>query len=127
MKKNTTLSKFEWEIMKILWNTKKNISAREVLEKLSKNNQRAYTTIQTYLERLVNKKFLQKEKIGLVNFYSTVVKKENALKNETKSFVDKLFQGSYSQLAAFLFDTNSLKENDLKIIKKMIKKRGTNE
>jgi BlaI family penicillinase repressor len=126
MKNNTTLSKFEWKIMKILWNSK-NISAREVLEKLSTKNKRAYTTIQTYLERLVKKKFLKKEKIGLVNFYSPIIKKDKALRSETKNFVDKLFQGSYSQMAAFLFDTNSLKENDLKIIKEMIKERDNNE
>ncbi|MEA1987193.1 MAG: BlaI/MecI/CopY family transcriptional regulator [Candidatus Marinimicrobia bacterium] len=123
MKNNNSLTKFEWEIMKVIWTTK-NISAREVLEKLSKKNQRAYTTIQTYLERLTKKRFLKKEKIGLVNFYSPIVKKEKALRSETNDFVEKLFHGSYSQMAAFLFDTNSLKEKDFMEIKKMIKKRG---
>ena len=120
--KKEALTKFEWEIMKVIW-TSKNISAREVLEKLSKKNQRAYTTIQTYLERLTKKKYLKKEKIGLVNFYSSIVKKEKALRNETKDFVDKLFHGSYSQMTAFLFDSNSLTDDDLKTIKKMIKER----
>ncbi len=57
------LSQFEWLIMNHLWINDK-ASAREVMESMPEEAQRAYTTIQTYLERLVDKGYLAKEKLG---------------------------------------------------------------
>lgn len=119
MANKNTLSKFEWIIMDIIWNNPKS-SVRDVLEELREEHKKAYTTIQTYLERLVKKGFLSKEKIGMVNFYSPKVKRKTVQEDETENFIKKTFQGSPSKLAAFLFDSNKLDKNDLTRIRKMI-------
>ena len=81
MPKVETLTKFEWEIMKQVWK-KGRATVREVHEALAPTQSRAYTTIQTYMERLVDKKYLSKKKIGLVNFYSAKVKETDTLRRE---------------------------------------------
>ncbi|MGC9364244.1 MAG: BlaI/MecI/CopY family transcriptional regulator [Fidelibacterota bacterium] len=122
MPKVKTLTQLEWEIMKRVWKNGKT-TVREVHEALSAGQSKAYTTIQTYMERLVDKKYLSKEKIGLVNFYTARVKESDTLKRETTHFVKRAFDGSVSKLAAFLFDTQDFNEHDLEEIKRLIESR----
>ncbi|SRR6056297_1212489 len=122
MSNNKTLSEFEWQIMKILWN-KKNASVRDVYDEIIKEQERAYTTVQTYMERLVGKNFLQKEKVGAINQYSPVIHEEEVRNSETKSLMKKVFDGSVSKMAAFLFDVDNVSEQDLKKIKSMLKEK----
>jgi predicted transcriptional regulator len=75
------------------------------------------------MERLVDKKYLSKKKIGLVNFYSAKVKETDTLRRETSHFVKRAFDGSFSKLAAFLFDTQDFDEKDLKAIKRLIEEK----
>jgi BlaI family penicillinase repressor len=119
MAKKFTLTEFEWAIMSIIWENPE-ISVRDVRQNLPDKFQKAYTTIQTYMERLVDKGFLSKKKIGRVNFYTPEIDKETVQKKETVNFINKTFQGSPSKLAAFLFDSNNLAEDDLEKLKKMI-------
>jgi BlaI family penicillinase repressor len=113
------LSKFEWMIMNHLWDAEK-ASAREVMEAMSEKAQRAYTTIQTYLERLVEKGYITKEKIGMVNFYSAQVAREDAVDGATSSFIERVFQGSGSSLAAYLLKNDKLDPDDLQKIRDIL-------
>jgi BlaI family penicillinase repressor len=122
MPKVETLTRLEWEIMKQVWKNGKT-TVRDVHEALADSHRRAYTTIQTYMERLVDKKILRKEKIGLVNFYSAIIKENDTLKRETNHFVKRAFDGSFSKLAAFLFDTQDFNEEDLQNIKRLIEEK----
>jgi len=113
------LSNFEWEIMNQIWGLG-STSARQVLNALPLEHQRAYTTIQTYLERLVDKKYLTKEKIGLVNFYRFIVARDCVVHNETRRFIDQVFSGSTSQLAAYLLGQGNIDASDLAKIKELL-------
>ena len=117
--KKINISNLEWEILRIIWNKGK-ITVKEINEVLSDQNKRAYTTIQTYMERMVEKGFLTKEKIGLVNFYSAIVKEKNLIDKEITKFIHNVFAGSYSNFAAYLFDADKLEKEDIEMIKKMI-------
>lgn len=120
--KNFSLSKMEWEILRIIWKSG-SLSVRNICETISEQNKRAYTTIQTYMERMVEKNLLKKEKIGLVNFYKANVAKKDIINNEFSKFVQNVFNGSSSQLTAYLFDSNHLNEKDIETIKEMIKEK----
>ena len=114
------LSQFEWLIMNHLWDVGGNASAREIMEALPEEAQRAYTTIQTYMERLVTKGYLVKKKIGMVNFYTTLVLQKDAVDGATSSFINRVFQGSGSSLAAYLINYKKLDANDLKQIRDIL-------
>jgi len=122
MPKVETLTKLEWEIMKHIWKNGQ-ATVRDVHAALPPDQSRAYTTIQTYMERLVDKNYLTKKKIGLVNFYSAKVKEAETLKRETSHFVKRAFDGSFSKLAAFLFDTQNFNAEDLETIKRLIQEK----
>jgi len=113
------LSQFEWLIMNHLWGLEK-ASAREIMEVLPEDAQRAYTTIQTYMERLVEKGYLSKEKIGMVNFYTPEVPRDAVVDGATTSFIERVFQGSGSSLAAYLLKNKKLNSDDLAKIKRIL-------
>jgi BlaI family penicillinase repressor len=117
------LSPGEWEIMQVLWSRKKAMSVRDVLQLIYPNSEKAYTTVQTVLNNLEQKGALRKEKIGLVNFYKATKPKKDAVRDETKSFVKRVFQGSFQDLANYLIESESLTPDDIDQLKQLIRDR----
>ena len=122
MKKPIMLSDLEWQIMQVLWE-KGVMSVKEVWQALYPNGEKAYTTIQTYLERMADKNLLSKQKIGLVNFYHALVEKKMILKHATENLVSRAFNGSFFSLAAYLVDSPNLSSEELEKIKELIKSK----
>jgi len=122
MKNQIRLSELEWQIMQVLWE-KGVLSVKEMWQKLFPDGEKAYTTIQTYMDRMVEKKLLNKQKIGMVNFYHPRVDKRTLLKLATENFVSRAFNGSFFSLAAFLVDSPNLSRQDLDRIKDLIKRK----
>ncbi len=117
------LSPLEWEVMNTIWALRKNPSVREVLEKAYPSGEKAYTTVQTVMNNLEAKGFLEKDKIGLVNFYKPLKKRNELLKKETANFVEKTFGGSFQRLASYLIDSGTLSAEEIADLKRVIRER----
>lgn len=122
MKNKVVLSDLEWQIMQILWE-RGVMSIKEVWQALFPDGSKAYTTIQTYMERMTSKRLLKKQKIGMVNFYHAGLNKRTLLKQATENLVSKAFDGSFFSLAAFLVDSPNLTGEELEKIKELIKSK----
>ncbi len=120
--KRTTFSEQEWEIMSVLWKMKQ-ATVKDVWQALYPNAEKAYTTVQTVMERLVKKRALEKEKIGLVNFYRPAISRQAAAEQVTKSLAKRLFGGSFGNLAAFLIQNENLTAEELELIREMLRKK----
>jgi BlaI family penicillinase repressor len=119
MKKINALSDMEWEIIKVIWD-RGEATVRDVWETAFAGGDKAYTTIQTYMERMIEKKILKRKKVGPVNVYSSMVKKQNLMKQATDNLVDRVFNGSFGQMAAFLVGSYGLSEKDIVELKKLV-------
>jgi len=117
--KKQGLSGVEWSILNSLWENNE-MTVKEVQGSIQDLQDKAYTTIQTYLERMVKYKYLKKRKRGSINFYYPVIDRESILKQETTSFLSKIFNGSVSNLAAFLLSTDNISKEDLKKLKSIL-------
>ena len=117
--KKQGLSGIEWNILNSLWENNE-LTVKEVQQSVQDLQDKAYTTIQTYLERMVKYKYLKKRKRGSINFYYPVIDRESILKQETTSFLSKIFNGSVSNLAAFLLSTDNISKVDLKKLKSIL-------
>jgi BlaI family penicillinase repressor len=122
MKHQATLSDLEWQIMQVLWE-KGVMAVKEVWQLLFPNGEKAYTTIQTYMDRMADKNLLSKQKIGLVNFYHARVAKKKLVKQATENLVSSAFNGSFFNLAAFLVESPNLSSEELEKIKELIKNK----
>jgi predicted transcriptional regulator len=96
------------------------ITVREVHNQLYPRGQKAYTTVQTIMNILFEKGFLKREKIGMVNFYTPTVSREEMARQETHTLVSRAFGGSFVALANHLVDSGSLSEKELAVLKGLI-------
>lgn len=121
MKKPKRLTEAEWEIMEGVWAFNNHqASAREIHSHLYPDGRKAYPTVQTVLNVLVEKGFLKKEMIGLVNFFTPIVSREEMGLQETHSLVSRVYGGSFGALAHYLVDAGVLSQKDLKRLKALI-------
>ena len=123
MAKGDKLTPAEWEIMDAIWLLGGSPSVREVLEHAYPNGEKAYTTIQTLMNLLHKKGLLTRKKIGLVNFYTPTRDREEMARNETRTLISRVFNGSVPALANFLIDEEDLSLDDIKKIKKLLNEK----
>jgi len=117
MKKPIRLSRFELEILEILWRLGES-SVREVQETISEADRPAYTTVQTIVQRLEQKGAVRRtRKIGNALLFEAVVTRKSAYRRMIDDLVD-LFGGSAQPLVAHLLDSGRLTLDDLKALEK---------
>ena len=117
------LTPAEWEVMDAIWKIGGAPSVRDVLEFAYPNGSKAYTTIQTVMNTLEKKGFLEHDKIGLVNFYKPVKSRKSMVKAETSHLIQKVFNGSAPALANYLINSNTLTHDEIDEIKTLIQQK----
>ncbi len=111
----------EFRVMKIIWDNNKSMSTGEILSILKNDVDWKLSTLQVILSRLTEKGFLINEKIGRINYYSSNVDSSKYTKQETKSFIKKLYNNSSKKLIASLIESDdSLTDEDIQEIKEML-------
>ncbi|ACM60454.1 putative transcriptional regulator [Caldicellulosiruptor bescii] len=116
-------SEAELEVMKVLWEEGKALSAPEIVQKLKEKHIKwEKSTIYTLIDRLVKKKAIKQEKKNKLYYYSPSISKEEYAKIETARVLNKLFNGSVKDLIAALVESGNLKKEELEEIKKLLGK-----
>ncbi|HEY4563797.1 MAG TPA: BlaI/MecI/CopY family transcriptional regulator [Thermoanaerobaculia bacterium] len=109
------LSRFELEIMEILW-TLGEAAVREVQEAIEERKRPAYTTVQTILSRLEEKKAVRRtRKIGNALLFEPLIAREPVYQRLIDDFLG-LFDGSAQPLVGRLLETGQLTLEDLKAL-----------
>jgi len=117
------ISSVEWNILNAVWELGDTPSVRDVWEYLYPDKEKAYTTVQTIMNNLVNKGYLNKKKIGLVNFYSPLKSKDDSIKSEISKLISKAFNNSAPALATYLIRKQDLDLDDIKDMKALLSKK----
>jgi len=123
MAKKIKLTPAEWEIMNTIWELGGETSVRDVLENTFPNGEKAYTTIQAFMTILEKKKLLKRRKIGLVNFYTPLRKRDEVVKAEMSIMLSRLFNGSVTALASSLLSMENVSMEEIEDLKKMINEK----
>ncbi|MCI8570346.1 MAG: BlaI/MecI/CopY family transcriptional regulator [Lachnospiraceae bacterium] len=113
MEKKITVSDAELEILEVLWSAGDSLNANEIRTRLGQNKNWERTTVLTLIKRLLKKNVISQEKRE-VYYYAPCIRREEYVREETKSFVDKFFKGSSRNLAAALVNSTALTEEDIK-------------
>lgn len=118
MKKKYEISSAELEVMQILWKHNKPMKVQEVCDGFE-NQKWEYRTVATLLLRLKEKGAVECRKENNINYYSPVLERDSYTKSQTKSFVQRLYNGSVKDLAVSLFQSNEMSAEDIEEIRKM--------
>lgn len=124
--KSPKLSKLELKVMEALWNNGAS-SIREIQETFPENERPAYTTVQTTVYRLENKKVVHRtKKIGNAHIFDASISRDTA----NGKLIDNLltlFGGSVQPVMSHLIETGKLTMKDLEDAKKTLKKMASRE
>src|ERR1041385_4247153 len=89
VKRSVRITKAEWEVMTVVWE-RAPIAASAIVQSLAEERQWALATVRTLLRRLVNKGALEQREDGKRYVYSPRVSREECVRRESESFLDRV-------------------------------------
>ena len=114
----------EFEVMKTVWGNEPPVTTNMLMEQLGKEKGWKQQTLIVLLMRLVERGFLRTEKNGKERAYYPLVDKEQYLKFETSSFIERFHNHSIVSLVNTLYDGKELKASDLEELSRWLKKQS---
>jgi predicted transcriptional regulator len=125
MKLKLELSAAEWEIMRVVWEHNEPLTIRQVHDEAYPNAEKAYTTVQTFMNIMVDKGILKRKKVGPVNYYSESITRESFLKRSLSTVAKHMFDGSFGTMASYLVSSKQLNPKEIRELKKLLEKKGS--
>lgn len=119
MKKLPQISEAEWQVMKVLWGESP-LKSSEVIEKLKDSTDWKPKTIKTLLSRLVKKEALTYKEEKNAYLYYPIVSENECIKEETKSFINRVYDGSLNLLVKNFVEEQELSEQEIAELKKIL-------
>lgn len=116
-----SLTQAEWSVMECLWETGP-LTGREVVQHMEQSCGWSRSTTLTLLSRLENKgalKSVPAEKGPKV--FSPVLRREDAALEETKNFLNRVYQGSLSLMVSALTKKQALPREELDELYELLK------
>lgn len=122
-KDGSGISDAEWEVMEVLW-AEAPLTSREVVERLAGVTDWSPRTVKTLLGRLVRKGALGYEVQGNRYLYTPVVAKQDAVRAEGRSFVDRVFGGEETQALLHFARQVELSKQELDDLRRLLEERA---
>ncbi len=115
------ISDSEFEVMKIIWELNP-IRTKEITELLSTKKDWTEQTIKTLINRLLNKDAISFKKEGRTYFYYPLIDEKDYINKESKSFLQKFYDGSLNAMFSYFIKDKNLSKSDIEELKKLLDK-----
>ena len=116
------ITRFELELMERLW-ALGSASVREIQESLPEKNRPAYTTVQTMIYRLEEKKALRRvKKIGNAHVFEPLITRKAVYRRLIDDLLD-LFGGSAAPVMAHLVESGKLSLAEVRAAEEVLAKK----
>ena len=109
------ISDSEWKVMEILWE-KGAATQSEVMDALTEGWNK--NTVYTFLSRLEHKGLVAAE--GSPKRYAAVIGREECVRQEEESFLNKVYHGSAGKLVAAFVEEGRLTEKEKAMLKQLL-------
>ena len=123
MEDRPKISDAEWQVMKVLWE-KSPITANHIVEKLTAETSWKPKTIRTLINRLTTKKIVGFNKDGRQYMYYPLLVEEKCVRQETRSFLNRIRAGALKPMLAAFLEEESLSKEEVDELKKILDKKG---
>jgi BlaI family penicillinase repressor len=118
MKQPPRISDAEWEVMRVAW-TKGAATAREIVEHLA-HREWSPRTVKTLLSRLKAKGALTYEEQGKAYVYRPAVRMQDCVRQESQSFLDRVFGGATAPLLVHFVKSSRLTSDEIDQLKTIL-------
>jgi len=119
------LTEAEWEIMKVIWE-KQPCTAGTVQEELTATRDRAYSTVKTTMDRMVEKGFLRIEKIRNLQLFSSRISEVEAKRGEFRRMLQRAFNGALTPMMQFLIEHEGLSKDEAAQLRELMRRTEGN-
>ena len=107
-----TLTNSEWYVLDCLW-ARSPQTAMELVAQLSGKVGWAKSTTLTTLRRMEEKGLIHVETVGRTRHYTPAVDRRGAVVRETRSFLDKVYQGSVGLMVSAMAQDKALSREEI--------------
>jgi BlaI family transcriptional regulator, penicillinase repressor len=114
------ISDSEWKVMKVLWSKSPRLGS-EIVDELETDTGWNPKTIHTLIRRLVTKGAVNAQRENTFYSYYAKVTEAECVKEETNSFLEKCFQGSFNMLLSNFIEEEKLSERDIEELENLLK------
>ncbi len=116
---NINLSEGEWKLMKLLWQAQPRTIGEFVTE-LQDDTGWTKTTVFVMLKRLIEKGAVRVDESGRIHKYYPLIKRSDATKDETDSFLSRVYDGSIGMMVSSLVGRHALTEKEIEELKRIL-------
>jgi len=127
MPRTVQISDSEWDVMEPIWQAGA-CTAAEIIRRLRVTHDWNHSTIRTLLARLVEKGALAYDVDGSRYIYRAAVSRDRCVRQEGRSFLDKVFGGDVGALLTHFVADASLDPVQIEQLRKLLaQKKPTRE
>lgn len=116
------ISDAEWDVMQVAWR-RGDFTAQDMIDELSHRDW-SPRTVKTLLGRLLAKGALAHEARGKAYVYRPAVKREDCVRQESDSFLDRVFGGAAAPALAHFVRRGRLSDEDIAELRKILDEKG---
>jgi len=117
------LTEAEWAIMKVVWEQEP-CAAGTVQETLAKSKDWAYSTVKTTMDRMVEKGFLEIDKIRNLQLFRSYISEVDAKRGEFRKMLKRAFDGALTPMMQFLIEHEGLSKDEAAQLRKLVNRAG---
>ena len=118
-----TLSNMEWKLMNRLWDDAP-MTLMQLTRALAEDTGWTKHTVITMLTRLENKGAVRWEQAGRARQYFPVITGEEARREETAGFLDRVYGGKLGLMMSALVEDKALTKEDIQELAEILRKAG---
>lgn len=116
------ISDAEWTVMQAVWKLGR-VGAAEVIEEVLPKTDWSHRTVRTLLNRLTDKGALEARMEGNRNLYRARISEKKCVREESRTFVDKVFGGDAGAMLAHFVEHEPISPEQLDELKAMLDKK----
>ncbi|MCO6045185.1 BlaI/MecI/CopY family transcriptional regulator [Aeoliella sp. ICT_H6.2] len=116
------ISDAEWQVMHVVWRDHP-VESQQVVDQLAEANGWSAATVKTMLHRLVKKQVLDFDRDGKRYLYRPVVRRSDCIRQESRSFVDRVFGGAAAPALMHLVKNSKLTDEELAELRQLLDRK----
>ena len=122
-KRVAELTEAEWEIMNVVWE-KEPCAAGTVQEELEDSRNWAYATVKLTMDRMVQKGFLEINRIRNLQLFRSCISEVEARRGELRKMLARAFGGALTPMLKFLIEHEGLSKEEAAQLREFVSKTG---
>ena len=124
MKEEIKVTNSEWYVMNCLWE-KSHLSLMQLIPLLKESAGWSKSTSATMVRRMTEKDLIGYEENGKTKYFFPKVKKQDVVVQETRDFLQRIYDGSVGMMMSALVRQNDLSQEDILELQEILKAAQT--